>query len=458
MDGSPLHREILAPSIEVLNRIQADNQLSESEQYAVSHLCNWLEEVDEADEIDDKTLDESALSYLKSYRESYSRRKPYPADRGGVVGPTPRVKPALLSVFDLRKTRTKLLVFVVFSLQLPQSLCLQTTSLRTCSLDVTTPHLAEEVLQIDNWNRFDVFQVGNLSKGKPLETVTLALFTRHDLLEKLKIPYDRLQHFVRDIERAYNSNPYHNNIHAADVTQTLGCFLANDDFAQKLTDLEVAAMIFATCIHDVGHPGVSNDFLVNTKNETALVYNDVSVNENMHLATAFKILRRPGNEVWEHLSPEQFRFFRRTVIQIVLATDMAGHSELLQAFTANLKLLGPDIEAWGADQRNLALRMCVHCADIANPAKPLPLALQWTQRVVTEFFNQGDSERKRGMPVSALCDREKVEVPKSQLAFLTYVVKPTFEALKGLAPVTAGYALDNIDTAVRHWEQQVERL
>lgn len=423
MDGSPLHREILAPSIEVLNRIQADHQLSESEQYAVSHLCNWLEEVDEADDINDKDLDESALSYLKSYRESYSRRKPYPADQGGVVGPTPR-----------------------------------TTSLRTCSLDVTAPHLAEEVLQIDNWNRFDVFQVGNLSKGKPLETVTLALFARHDLLEKLKIPYDRLQKFVRDIERAYNSNPYHNNVHAADVTQTLGCFLANDDFAQKLTDLEVAAMIFATCIHDVGHPGVSNDFLVNTRNETALVYNDVSVNENMHLATAFKILRRPGNDLWEHLSPDQFRFFRRTVIQIVLATDMAGHSELLQAFTANLKLLGPDIEAWGADQRNLALRMCVHCADIANPAKPLPLALQWTHRVVTEFFNQGDTERKRGMPVSALCDREKVEVPKSQLAFLTYVVKPTFEALKGLAPVTAGHALDNIETAVHHWEQQVELL
>ncbi len=70
------------------------------------------------------------------------------ADRGGVVGPTPRVKPPLLGMYDLRRTRTKLLVFVAFSLQLPQSLCLQTTSLRTCSLDVTTPHLAEEVLQV----------------------------------------------------------------------------------------------------------------------------------------------------------------------------------------------------------------------------------------------------------------------------------------------------------------------
>lgn len=62
----------------VNSSIQADNQLSESEQYAVSHLCNWLEEVDEADDIDDKNLDDSALSYLRSYRESYSRRKPYP--------------------------------------------------------------------------------------------------------------------------------------------------------------------------------------------------------------------------------------------------------------------------------------------------------------------------------------------------------------------------------------------
>ena len=62
------------------------------------------------------------------------------------------------------------------------------------------------------------------------------------------------------------------------------------------------------------------------------------------------------------------------------------------------------------------------------------------------------------MPVSALCDREKVEVPKSQLAFLTYVVKPTFESLKGLAPITAALALDNIDIAVRYWESQVALL
>lgn len=52
----------------------------------------------------------------------------------------------------------------------------------------------------------------------------------------------------------------------------------------------------------------------------------------MHVATAFKIMRRPGNDLLEHLPADQYRYFRRTVIQIVLATDMAGHSELLQVY------------------------------------------------------------------------------------------------------------------------------
>ena len=166
------------------------------------------------------------------------------ADRGGVTGSTRRVNLYFFTMCDLLpkcRLRLVLLMFIVVQLQLGQVLCLQTTSLRTCSLDAVTPHLAEEVLQvshtdfcshifpsasseptwscrlvclaldcvhvphmlstcllqIDNWNTFNVFQVGTLSRGSPLETVTLALFARHDLLDKLKIPYDRLRQFVR---------------------------------------------------------------------------------------------------------------------------------------------------------------------------------------------------------------------------------------------------------------------
>ncbi len=60
---------------------------------------------------------------------------------------------------------------------------------------------------------------------------------------------------IQDVEAAYNQNPYHNSLHAADVTQSLGAMLANEDFAAQLTDLELAAMLLAACVHDVGHPG-----------------------------------------------------------------------------------------------------------------------------------------------------------------------------------------------------------
>ena len=41
-----------------------------------------------------------------------------------------------------------MLTLIIAQLQLGQAVCLQTTSLRTCSLDVSTPHLAEEILQV----------------------------------------------------------------------------------------------------------------------------------------------------------------------------------------------------------------------------------------------------------------------------------------------------------------------
>lgn len=61
---------------------------------------------------------------------------------------------------------------------------------------------------------------------------------------------------MQEIESSYHSeNPYHNNIHAADVTQSLGCILIHDEFSSQLTDMELLSMIIAAAVHDVAHPG-----------------------------------------------------------------------------------------------------------------------------------------------------------------------------------------------------------
>jgi len=57
----------------------------------------------------------------------------------------------------------------------------------------------------------------------------------------------------------------------------------------------------------------------------------------------------------------------------------------------------------------------VHCADLSNPTKPLYLYRQWTDRIMEEFFRQGDLERDEGLEVSPMCDRYAASVDQTQV-------------------------------------------
>jgi len=60
----------------------------------------------------------------------------------------------------------------------------------------------------------------------------------------------------------------------------------------------------------------------------------------------------------------------------------------------------------------------VHCADLSNPTKPLYLYRQWTDRIMEEFFRQGDLERDDGLEVSPMCDRYAASVDQTQVCCL----------------------------------------
>ena len=79
--------------------------------------------------------------------------------------------------------------------------------------------------QLDDWESFDVFRLAELTDGRPLQTVALALLRKRGLIARLGLPEDRLRCFLSDVEEAYHGhNAYHNSCHAADVTQV--CVLA----------------------------------------------------------------------------------------------------------------------------------------------------------------------------------------------------------------------------------------
>ena len=62
----------------------------------------------------------------------------------------------------------------------------------------------------------------------------------------------------------------------------------------------------------------------------------------------------------------------------------------------------------------------VHCADLSNPTKPLELYRQWCDRIMEEFYQQGDKEREAKLDISPMCDRYNSTVEKSQVKKFSY--------------------------------------
>uniref|UniRef100_A0A3B5MQY1 Phosphodiesterase n=1 Tax=Xiphophorus couchianus TaxID=32473 RepID=A0A3B5MQY1_9TELE len=324
---------------------------------------------------------------------------------------------------------------------------------------VKTEHeeaLARELDDLNKWG-LNIFRVAEFSNNRPLSCIMFAIFQERDLLKTFRIPVDTFVTYVMTLEDHYHANvAYHNSLHAADVTQSTHVLLSTPALDAVFTDLEILAALFAAAIHDVDHPGVSNQFLINTNSELALMYNDESVLENHHLAVGFKLLHEENCDIFQNLTKRQRQSLRKLVIDMVLATDMSKHMSLL----ADLKTMVETKKVTSSGvlmldhytDRIQVLRNMVHCADLSNPTKPLHVYRQWTERIMEEFFRQGDKERERGMEISPMCDKHTASVEKSQVGFIDYIVHPLWETWGDLVHPDAQEILDTLEDN-RDWYQ-----
>ncbi|XP_016361441.1 cAMP-specific 3',5'-cyclic phosphodiesterase 4C-like [Sinocyclocheilus anshuiensis] len=316
--------------------------------------------------------------------------------------------------------------------------------------------LARELNDLNKWG-LNIFLVAEYSNNRPLSCIMFAIFQERDLLKTFRIPVDTFITYVMTLEDHYHANvAYHNSQHAADVTQSTHVLLSTPALDAVFTDLEILAALFAAAIHDVDHPGVSNQFLINTNSELALMYNDESVLENHHLAVGFKLLHEENCDIFQNLTKRQRQSLRKLVIDMVLATDMSKHMSLL----ADLKTMVETKKVTSSgvlmldhyNDRIQVLRNMVHCADLSNPTKPLAVYRQWTERIMEEFFRQGDKERERGMEISPMCDKHTASVEKSQVGFIDYIVHPLWETWGDLVHPDAQEILDTLEDN-RDWYQ-----
>ncbi|OMJ67713.1 hypothetical protein SteCoe_35049 [Stentor coeruleus] len=301
---------------------------------------------------------------------------------------------------------------------------------------------------------FDIFNFEIVTENQSLQIMTNHLLSLYNLYQILSFDNKKFMSFINEIQNGYHKdNFYHNATHAADVVQSFYYMLNTCQAIDicKLNDFDIGVCIISAAIHDYDHPGVNNIFLINTYHSLAIMYNDKSVLENFHVASAFKVLYEENNNFIEGVQKEDSKRFRMKCIGLVLATDFARHFTDLGKFQLRFSNCGVTDE----EDRLLVMEMMMHASDIGNPSRPWKFCYEWANKVMNEFFAQGDKEREMGLTISNLCDRHSVIIPKAQIGFIELFIEPTFNILEIVLPnvnENVKYAIENKE----HWKETMD--
>ncbi|XP_072355796.1 3',5'-cyclic-AMP phosphodiesterase 7B-like isoform X3 [Scyliorhinus torazame] len=232
--------------------------------------------------------------------------------------------------------------------------------------------------KVGRWN-FDIFLFDRLTNGNSLVTLLCHLFNLHGLIHHFQLDMVKLHRFLVMIQEDYHSqNPYHNAVHAADVTQAMHCYLKEPK--------------------------------------------NISVLENHHWRSTVGMLRESG--LLAHLPVESIQDVEQQLGSLILATDISRQNEFLARMKTHSD--NRDLSLEDADHKHFILQIALKCADICNPCRVWNMSKQWSEKVCEEFYRQGDLEQRFQFEVSPLCNQQNDTIPSIQIGFMSYIVEPLF--------------------------------
>jgi len=163
--------------------------------------------------------------------------------------------------------------------------------------------------------------------------------------------------------------------------------------------------------------------------------------------------QNPEINFLQRLPKQTQQEFRKAVITMILATDMSVHFDFLDRFNKRFATCTEEEQKKPLtdEEQTFALAMLVHCADISNPAKPKDTYLDWTDRVLAEFYNQGAKEASNGLPVSTFYEKANPSVGKMQTGFIKFIVRPIFTAWCEFVPQLKDMTMPHIEANAALW-------
>jgi hypothetical protein len=337
------------------------------------------------------------------------------------------------------------------------------------------PNFSPKLILRKEFNIFDLEK--KVGHKNVLPIMGRILLDSFGLINDKIMPIDKLDSFLISIANQYFATTlYHNSLHGSDITHTI-CLFFNNSNAEEVCHtkaIDLLSIIVSGLGHDIGHPGLTNNFQVNSLSDLAITYNDNSCLENYHLAKLFKTLRKEDTNIFEKLTTQDFKKIRKKMVSEILATDMAIHGKVINNIRSKIPEyllednnssetqkkfeLISDInnEETTEEEKQALLDYFIHAADLGHNTKKFSISLKWVELLSKEFWLQGDKEKKMNLSVSFLCDRDNTDVPKSQVGFIGGFVLPTYHFLISMFP-SLSYTTDNAKNNMKEWQKLIEQ-
>lgn len=262
--------------------------------------------------------------------------------------------------------------------------------------------------------------------------------------------------YIHAISLNYRDNPFHNFVHAVTVLHC-AIVLTQDIDGAALTPTDRLGLYLSALVHDVNHPGHSNNFEKLINSNIAIRYNYQSVLENHHIAVSFALMKDPRSDFMKMLEPSARTHLKQIMRSCILATDMMLHASLVQSI-AEKRGIGFNSSP---EDRTLLCQILVHSADLFNPIRPFSIARVWAERISAEFNAQAEKETSLGFPLqSFLVTKNELKLAENELSFSSKFVVPLWESLSSIFPVFDQYhvqCVENIASWAAIRESCVER-
>lgn len=248
--------------------------------------------------------------------------------------------------------------------------------------------------------------------------------------QRILIEPQFLLNFLFTVRRSYRNTTYHNFEHAFNVLHSVYCILIRN--TEMFTFIERVALVIGAVCHDLDHRGFTSNFLQTNGSPLVTLYHESPL-ENHHFWVTKIIL--DSTNLLRSVNQSDQKAIMTCIKKLILATDLTQH---LKNRSKVRDICDDNSLDWKNDgHRELITNILMTSADLSGQAKRFDVAQRLVNNVLSEFYQEGDLQKKMGIIPMAVMDREQTNnIPDYQVQFLNRICVPCYELLGLILPNT----------------------